>query len=475
MNKNTILDMDATSIAAAIKMQSVTSSDAVTAYITHMKKVNPHLNAMVEDRFTFALQEAEQVDKNINDDQKNKPLYGVPISVKESFHVKKMKTTGGLIHRQDIISSTDADVVTKLKNAGAIILGKSNTPTLCFSQETDNKLYGRTNNAWDVTRTAGGSSGGEGALLGAGGAAAGIGSDIGGSIRFPAHFNGVVGFKPGTDKVSLNGHFPTNSHPLQIRMLGMGPMGKSVRDMELFHNIMAYEPVSIKSLNDMKIDIYPTNDNYPLSNSTKDIIEKISTKLSSSYDVKRILPPFFEDSAKIWQELMSINGAAEIKKLALNNNGSSVITSYMKEKWANNTNMHPYLSWALIGANLFKPSFKRLAEIQSVLERGDEILNAYLKNRLLIFPVYHTAASSHSSTFKEIFSIRKTYIKFMPYIAYANVWGLPSLTVPVGVNEENMPISVQVMSINGNEQAIFQLGKILEDEFRGYVRSTQFD
>src|SRR5699024_8066190 len=140
-----------------------------------------------------------------------------------------------------------------LKKAGAIILGKTNTPSLCFCQETENKLYGRTNNPWDVTRTAGGSSGGEGALIAAGGAAAGIGSDIGGSIRFPSHFNGVVGFKPGKYQVSPNGHFPSENTPLQERMLGIGPMGKSVRDIALLYDVIADKLQQIRHWENSKL------------------------------------------------------------------------------------------------------------------------------------------------------------------------------------------------------------------------------
>ncbi|MGM8211971.1 amidase [Virgibacillus sp. W0430] len=475
LEQKEILNMDATSIASAIRNQKLTSITAVRTFVNHIKKVNPYVNAVVEDRFTEAFVEAKQIDKQNKQAIKDKPLLGVPISVKESFHVKGMKTTGGLIHRQDIISKQDAEIVTKLKHAGAIIICKTNTPTLCFSQETDNKLYGRTNNPWDITRTAGGSSGGEGALLGAGGAAVGVGSDIGGSIRFPCHFNGVIGFKPGTDQVSFNGHFPLNDHPLQTRMLGMGPMGKSVRDMEMLYNIIADKPFPHKKIDQMKIDIFPTDVSYPLSTATKDVLEDSSKFLTDSHAVNRMLPPFFEESAKIWQEIMSIDGAEDIKKLALNSASSSVVASFIKEKMTGSSTMHPYLSWALIGANLFKPSQKRLDEIKNILQRGDELLDAYLDDRLLLFPVYHTAASSHGSTFKEIFSIKKTYIKYMPYTAYANVWGLPALIVPIGVDEKNLPISVQIMSKTGNEHAIFSLGKQLEEQFRGYSRSKLFD
>src|SRR5690625_243109 len=238
--KNNLLNLDATEIAELIKNRHVTSEEVTRTLINHIKQVNPSLNAVVENRFDEALEEAKQMDKNL--DQTNldhMPLYGVPISIKESLHVKGMKTTGGIVHRKDLIMSQDAEVVQKLKEAGAIILCKTNTPSLCFCHETDNKLYGRTNNAWNKKRTAGGSSGGEAALIGVGGAPVGMSSDIGGSIRFPSHFNGVVGFKPGKFQVSTKGHFPSDTIPLKSRMSSVGPIGKSVRDVELIYNITA--------------------------------------------------------------------------------------------------------------------------------------------------------------------------------------------------------------------------------------------
>ncbi|WP_449355558.1 amidase [Virgibacillus natechei] len=465
--------MDATSIANAIQNGEITSHEAVTAYIGHIKNVNSTINAMVEDRFTEALAEAKEMDKNEN--RENMPLYGVPISVKESFHVAGLKTTGGLEHRQDLIARENAAVVAKLKKAGAIILGKTNTPALCFCQETENKLYGRTNNPWDVSRTPGGSSGGEGALLGAGGAAVGIGSDIGGSIRLPSHFNGVIGFKPGMYQVSDAGHFPAVQHPLQKRMQTVGPMGKTVRDMELMYRIIRDNTTSTRPLQDFNIEILPGNTNYPLSERTKDLLDQIEVILAGSYPTSRVIPPYFKDSAQLWQEMMSIQGSKLVQNEAFNNDRSNVLKAYLKEKLTQRTTIHPYLSWALLGSKLFKPSISRVKEVEGIIDNGDDELAAYLDNRLLIFPVYHSGALHHGKVYNEIFSIRKTFLTYMPYVAYANVWGLPSLTIPVGTDENDMPVSVQIMSGNGNEDAVFQIGKILEAEFRGYVRSDKSD
>lgn len=236
-----VLDADATTIQQMIQKGELTSTEVVTIYSEHIERVNPVVNSIVEKRFTKALREAEGVNRRIVNEKSVGKLLGVPISMKDSFDVKGMATTGGLSHRKNKMEGNDAEVVRKLKQEGAIILGKTNTPELCLCQETDNKLYGRTNNPRDLTRTAGGSSGGEAATIALGAAAAGLGSDIGGSIRLPSHFNGVVGFKPGKFQVSSAGSFPQEENPLQSRMLGIGPITKSVRDAALIYSIIAKE------------------------------------------------------------------------------------------------------------------------------------------------------------------------------------------------------------------------------------------
>lgn len=470
MEEKAIIKLDAATTAEAIKNGVLTSEETVAAYINRILEINPSINAMVEDRFEEALTEARQMDALLAENKIIGPLHGVPVSIKESFHVSSMKTTGGLVHRQDLISKVDADAVTRLKNAGAIILGKTNTPALCFCQETENKLYGRTNNPWDLNRTAGGSSGGEGALLAAGGSAAGLGSDIGGSIRFPSHFNGVIGFKPGKGQVSPVGHYPEVVNPLQERMLSVGPMGKSVQDMALLYSILHDRHVRSKPLQTMRIEILPGNTDYPLSESSRQMLDDLEYFLEKTYSTKRIIPPYFRESSLVWQEIMSIEGSELIEKEAYNNDRSNVYTSFFKEKLTQRTKVHPYLSWAIIGAKMFKPTRKRVREIEGILEQGDEMLSSYLRNRLLVMPVYHTGAKLHGEVFKEIFSVRKTYLQYMPYTAYANVWGLPALTIPVGLDENKMPVSVQIISSIGNEDAIFRLGKLLQKRFRGYMQ-----
>lgn len=466
-----LLDLDATSVYEQIIKGKVSSVEVVQVYINHLKTKEDKINAIVEDRFELALQEAKEADDYFEHHQKPiGPLHGVPICVKESFDVKGMKTTGGLIHLKNNIAKEDAFIVKRLKEAGAIILCKTNTSTLCYAQESVNKLYGTTNNPWDITRTAGGSSGGEGALLAIGGGAAGFGSDIGGSIRFPSHLNGVIGFKSGMFQIDARGHFPPDVVPLQKRMSSSGPMGKSVRDMKRLYNIVANKPAIEKKLNDLVIEMLPSEQPYPISLKTSKMLIDVQVFLSNQFTIIEEMPPYFDESAQLWQEIMSINGSDDIKQISFNNKRKNLVLTYLKEKFTKKTDWHEYLLWALIGSTLFKPSKKRIEEIKKTLQTGDQLLKDYFKNRILILPVYATGALKHGEIFKQIFSIKKTFKQYMPYTAYSNVWGLPTLTLPITLDEENMPIAVQIISTNGNEGKIFAVGKLLEEQFRGYKR-----
>lgn len=465
-----VLDMDALELAQWIREKKISSRNAVEIYIAHLNKINPSLNCLVEDRFKEALMEADRADHQLGTGQAAGVLFGVPISMKEAFDVAGMKTTGGLRKRKDMVMHKDAEVVQRLRAEGAIILGKSNTPELCFCQETDNKLYGRTNNPHDLQRTAGGSSGGEGSLIAAGGAAAGLGSDIGGSIRFPSHFNGVVGFKSGKGQVSQIGSYPEVKNDLQDRMLGIGPITKSVKDARAIYTIIAKKPAPVKDLTGFTVNVIPAS-LYPLADTTRNLLDAVSQKIALTFEREREIPPYFDDSASIWQEIMSIEGSSDARTEAYGGKSLNLYNSYFKERLTGKSEVHRYLSWALIGASLFKPSGKRLVKIREFLHHGDHILDNYLKERILVMPVYHKTAPKHGVVYREIFSIRKTFRQYLPYVAYANTWGLPSLTVPLGVDEEGLPIGIQLISRNGNEEALFKFGEWLEQNFESYKRA----
>lgn len=473
--QGSILDIGATRLAELIQSGQVSSSVATETYIEHLQRANPKLNCLVEDRFAEARREAQRCDELRAQGDVSGRLFGVPISMKEAFDVAGMKTTGGLVHRREHLASADAEVVARLKREGAIILGKTNTPTLCYCQESDNKLYGRSNNPWDLTRTTGGSSGGEAALIAIGGAAVGVGSDIGGSIRFPAHFNGVVGFRSGNRQVSQVGHFPFTEDPWQERMLGMGAISKSVDDAELINEIIAEVTPQQVDVEQFQVIVPPPDPRYPMGAETAQLLTDIRNLFSQTQSVTDAPPPFFEKMALWWQLIMSVDGGASIAQTAFEGKTSRVLTEYVKEVTRGSSLYHRYLTWALIGAKLFQPSRKVWSGLLGDLQRADEQVAAYLQDRVLVIPVYHRGALTHGGVYKEIFSIRKTYQRYMPYVAMVNVLGLPALTVPVGTDEAGMPVAVQVVGSVGNERALFHVGRMVEENFRGYVRCAAYD
>src|SRR4051812_8578005 len=203
--------LSATALAAAIRRGEVTAREVVDAHIALLERAQPRIGAIACDRFELAREEADAADERVkaaSDPDDLPPLLGVPCTIKESMAVAGMPNSAGLVARREHISTDTAPPVPRVIDAGGIPLGVTNTSEMTMWIESVNRVYGRTSNAYDPKRTAGGSSGGEGAAVGSGGSPFGLGSDIAGSIRIPAFFNGVFGHKPSVGVVPLSGQFP---------------------------------------------------------------------------------------------------------------------------------------------------------------------------------------------------------------------------------------------------------------------------
>src|ERR1700691_5457487 len=208
-------------IAAQIRCKAVSPVEVARAHLDRIERLNPKLNAFVDYQPEAVLAQAHNAEKAIMRGEDLGPLHGVPISIKSSIDVAGHRCEAG----------------SRLRAPGAIILGVTSTPELLMAWETDNLLYGRTNNPWDLTRTAGGSSGGEAAAIAAGLSAGGVGSDGGGSIRVPAHFCGICGLKPTPGRIPSTGHYPKASGPFAL--IGVvGPMARTVEDLQTLFQVM---------------------------------------------------------------------------------------------------------------------------------------------------------------------------------------------------------------------------------------------
>ena len=210
-------------------------------HLEHIQRINPTINAVVELLADSALREAKEADAKLAAGEDCGPLHGVPISIKDSIDVRGTKATAGTLGRRDApVAERDAALVSRLRRAGAIPIAKTNLPDLLFSFESDNLIYGRSNNPYDATRTPGGSSGGESALIAACGSPLGLGSDAAGSVRVPAAFCGITSIKPTSGRLPRTGHVPPAAGWVEA-LWQMGPMARWTEDLVLAMELLAGE------------------------------------------------------------------------------------------------------------------------------------------------------------------------------------------------------------------------------------------
>src|ERR1700746_3110811 len=229
--------LSAAEMAARIRARKISPVELTKAHQSRIAKLSPLLNAFVQTDDERALRDAQAREAEAIRGKIRGPLHGVPISIKSSLDVEGMRCEAGTRFREGYVAASDAVLVSRLRHAGAIVLGVTNTPELLMAWETDNLLYGKTNNPWDLSRTAGGSSGGEAAAIASGCSAGGVGSDGGGSIRVPAHFSGICGLKPTPGRVPATGHFPKSVGPSGL--IGVvGSMARTVSDLKVLFEAM---------------------------------------------------------------------------------------------------------------------------------------------------------------------------------------------------------------------------------------------
>ena len=237
---NEILFLPAVVMVERIREKKISPVELVDAHLTQIEKLNPKVNAFVHVDANAARRATQAAEAAVMQAKTRKalgPLHGIPVSVKSSFEVSGMRCESGTRLRAGYVPAQDAPLVARLRAAGAIVLGLTNTPELLMAWETDNLLYGRTNNPWDLERTPGGSSGGEAAAIAAGMSAGGVGSDGGGSIRVPAHFSGICGLKPTPGRIPASGHYPVSAGP--FASIGVvGPMARTVADLKILFGVM---------------------------------------------------------------------------------------------------------------------------------------------------------------------------------------------------------------------------------------------
>jgi amidase len=447
----------AATLAQAIRRKQVSSLEVVEAHLARISAVNPALNAVVQVTGEAARAAARAVDQAIARRESIGPLHGVPMTIKDSLDTEGVVTTGGTVGRRETIPAADATVVRRLKAAGAILLGKTNTPELTLSYETNNPISGRTNNPWDPNRTSGGSSGGAGAIVAARGAPFDIGSDTGGSIRVPAHFCGICGIKPTSGRVPRTGHIiPAEGH-LQA-WTQLGPLARTVADLELVLRVIAGPDwrdaavtemplgdagaVSVKTLRvawhaDNGI-MAPTPE---IAAAVRVAAEAIA---SAGAMVEEQRPDGLAEGFQLAAELYGGDGGAWIRRLL---------------DRAGTTEPGPELA-GLLGVLTAVPA----AELTARIERWDgwrgRMLAFLERYDAIVCPPNAIVAPPHGGT-------NPVFPAFSYTFCY-NMTGWPAAVVPAGLTAEGLPHGVQIVGRPWREDVVLALAGTLETALGGF-------
>lgn len=322
-----LTDCSATELAQLIAGGDVSAAEVVTAHIERIEQVNPQINAVVVKRYAAALAEAQAADDARRAGASLGPLHGVPVTIKECLDLQGTPSTLGLPCRVHDRASADDPYVARLRQAGAIVLGKTNVPQLLVYYESCNPVYGRTNNPWNLDRASGGSSGGEAAIIAAHGSPLGIGTDIGGSLRVPAHFCGIVSLKPTTPRtLDWTRLVEPRSYGPIVSLAG--PMARDVADLELALALMSGVPnplcpqpappgdSSTVDLTQLRIGYYTDDGTFTPSPAVKRAVREAAELLrAAGAQVSPWQPPAVPDAVDLYYRIMTSDGAALLRGL----------------------------------------------------------------------------------------------------------------------------------------------------------------
>lgn len=356
MHHHTMIGHTATDLARLIRSGEVSSTEVVAAHIEQIEAVNPQVNAVCWPLFDQARAEAAAADEARARRADLGPLHGVPVTIKECFDMAGTPSTLGLPFLRENVAKADGLPVARLRQAGAIVLGKTNVAQMLMMIETDNPLYGRTSNPWDLTRTPGGSSGGESAIIAAGGSPLGLGNDVGGSIRIPAHFTGIHGLKPTSHRLThgLNttGRYFGGNDSVAA---AAGPLARSVADLELAMAVLAapgqetvdsfippvawpdWQAVNIKG---MRIGFYTDDGYFPSSPALRRAVKEAAAALEQrGAIVEEWTPPGVAEVFPLFSALRGADGWESVAEM-LKGNGpvpaplARILQSRKIPRWA---------------------------------------------------------------------------------------------------------------------------------------------
>ncbi|MHA2291232.1 MAG: amidase [Candidatus Hodarchaeales archaeon] len=515
MSLDAITDLTATELALKIKEKEFSVQEVIEAYINRIEEVNGQLNAVCVPLFEEARSQAIQADKDITEGKKIGPLHGVPITIKEQYAVAGTETNLGVPNQRGNIEAKDGPLVARLRQAGAIILGKTNIMMTLAGWESDNPVYGRTNNPWNLNRTPGGSSGGEGAIIAARGSPLGFGGDFGGSIRLPSHFCGLHGLKPTSGRLT-NADVPSHlfSSGQETIVPQPGPMARSVADLELMMEVLANPPlertpdhtppvpwpdpdsVLIKGL---KVAMYTDNGVIPISPAIQRAVEESAAVLKEKGAIiKRFTFPEEEIGWKLYLEVIASGGTESLPKQLAGSEPNDLLKEFIRGSTMPGLIRRIFVplmnrrGQKHLASTVRSLSTRSSVEYWQLIERVNKYRERFLKALekdeidIILCPACAIVAPQHGYT-------RHLLPPPMSYSILYNLMGMPAGVVSVSRVKEGeetdptkkiskdqvgqivlevekdsvgLPVGVQVVGWHWREDVVLKVMEVLEENFK---------
>jgi Asp-tRNA(Asn)/Glu-tRNA(Gln) amidotransferase A subunit family amidase len=447
-----------------LRARKISPLELAEEHIRQIERLNPRLNALIDFDAERVRAQAAALDRSGSSPG---VLAGLPMSVKASISVAGHRCETGSLLNRGLKPGTDAVIVSRMRKAGAVVLGTTNCPEFLMAYETDNRLYGRTSNPWDLDRTAGGSSGGESAAIAAGLSAGGFGSDSGGSVREPAHFTGICALKPTPGRIPGDGHLPPCVGPFSL--LGtIGPMARTMEDISLLFRVLSgptevdpigaavpFQQHSLEDLKQIRVGFFEDDGLTPVTSETRQAVRSAVDSLRrQGFCVELFRPHSLEPARALWWKLFVRGGAMMIDRAIA---GQESLLSPTVEDFLRIAHQEAPLSGE---------------ELLTAWEDCDRVRGRFLEEMrqypVLLTPVCSIPAFRHGEREWSVEGHRVEYLDAMRYTQWFNLLGGPATVLPVGRSPENLPIGIQFAGRPFQDEVVLGIAAALERDF-GYL------
>lgn len=442
------------------RRKEISPVEVITAHLERIQALQPKLNAFVHLDAESALARARQAEAAIQHEEPLRALTGIPLTVKSCIDVAGWPCPAGSLLRREYVPASDAPLVARLESAGAILLGNTNTPEFLMAYETDNRVTGKTSNPWDLSRSAGGSSGGEAAAIASGCSMGGVGSDGGGSIRAPAHFCGICGLKPTPGRIPATGHFPPGAGAFS--WIGVvGPMARSVADIRALFEVMAgpdagdalSAPVPLRRIHaeglyGLRIGIIESKALGNATPETRAAVRRACQLLNEQgFRVEPITLQGLERALELWWFFF---GPVIGDLIRHSTKSQEELLSPM---------LREYLAITAAESAVTLESFMTACTHRDLV-RAD-ILRQMKDVPILLSPVSSAPAFAHGAGNYRAGDAHN-YRDTMRFCQWLNLAGFPGLSLPLGKSPEGLPINIQLIARPHEEELLLAVGESLE-------------